>query len=85
MNNGEFDILQLISIALGLQNLSENREQSAHNDVERANDKQAEFLLQEIRQLFHDQNRRLAKQNMLLKKIARLLEILISENKQENN
>jgi len=29
-------------------NLNENREQSAHNDVQTANDKQAEYLLREI-------------------------------------
>ena len=42
---GFFDILNLASLMIGLQNLNENREQSAQNDVQRANDKQANYLL----------------------------------------
>lgn len=47
-NNNFFDLLNLASVLIGLQNLNENRTQSAHNDVQRENDKQAKFLLQEI-------------------------------------
>lgn len=50
------DALQIISLMLGLQNLQENREQSAHNDVQAANDKQAQFLLEELNKRFEEQN-----------------------------
>lgn len=50
------DILGLWSIALGYQNLEENREQSAHNDVSSANDKQAAYMLAELERKFDEQN-----------------------------
>ena len=40
MNNKDIDILAVASVLLGMQNLQENRQQSAHNDVQLANDKQ---------------------------------------------
>lgn len=42
------DLLAVWSLALGYQNLRENEEQSAHNDVQKANDQQAAFLLESI-------------------------------------
>lgn len=72
-NNNDIDILAVISVLLGLQNLNENRQQSAHNDVQIANDKQAEYLLNEINRQFEEQNKILAEQNVML---ARLLELL---------
>lgn len=56
MNDNSFDILNIISILLGFQNLQENREQSKHNDVQVANDKQAKFLLDELNKKFEEQN-----------------------------
>lgn len=55
----QFDALDLISVLsfmLGYQNLQENRQQSAHNDVSAANDKQARFLLEKLSQKFEEQN-----------------------------
>lgn len=49
---GFFDILNLASLMVGLQNLSENRSQSEHNDIQRENDRQATYLLTEIARLF---------------------------------
>ena len=43
---GFFDILNLASLMVGLANLNENREQSAHNDVQRENSRQAEGVVQ---------------------------------------
>lgn len=65
MNNNQrqfdvLDILNVISFMLGLENLQENRAQSAHNDVQTANQKQAEYLLEEINKRFEEQNRILA-------------------------
>ena len=66
-NNNEIDILAVISVLLGLQNLNENRQQSAHNDVQAANDKQAAYLLEEI-------NRRFDEQNKMIKRLIELME-----------
>lgn len=61
------DTLGLLSLYLAILNLQENREQSAHNDVSVANDKQAQYLLTEI-------NRKFEEQNEMLKKILSMLE-----------
>lgn len=50
------DIVSILSLALGYKNLMENREQSAHNDVSAANEKQANFLLEELTKKFEEQN-----------------------------
>ena len=55
-NNNEADILAIISVLLGMINVNENRQQSAHNDVQSANDRQAEYLLQELNKKFDEQN-----------------------------
>lgn len=44
------------SLMLGYQNLQENREQSKHNDVSAANDKQAAYMLSELDRKFEEQN-----------------------------
>ena len=66
------DIINALSLLLAVANLNENREQSAHNDVQTANDKQAEYLLREI-------NTRFEQQNEILLEIMARLELL--ENK----
>lgn len=73
-NNNEIDVLAIISVLLGLQNLQENREQSAHNDVQSANDKQAKYLLEELTKKFDEQNKILAEQNVMLDRILQLLD-----------
>lgn len=63
MNQREFDFMDMISIlslALGYENLLENRQQSAQNDIGAANDAQAKFMLEEINRRFEDQNKVLA-------------------------
>lgn len=50
------DFLSIISVLLGYENLIENRQQSAQNDVQAANDKQAKMMLEEIHKLFKEQN-----------------------------
>ena len=60
--NGQFDALDALGIAsflLGLENLYENRQQSAANDVGAANDKQASYLLEEIGKRLDSQDRTL--------------------------
>lgn len=76
MDNKELDsldILSVLSFIIGYKNLIENRQQSKQNDVQAANDKQAEYLLNHLHEMFEDQN----------KKIDRILEIL--EESHESN
>lgn len=60
------DILAIVSLVIGLQNLSENEQQSAHSeelirqiDVDAANDRQAQRLLEELGRQFEEQNQML--------------------------
>lgn len=55
------DVLSVMSFLLGLENLQENRAQSAQNDVNAANDRQAKQILDEI-------GRRLDAQDAMLEK-----------------
>ena len=66
-NNELINLINILSFMVGVENLSENRIQSAHNDVQTANDKQAEYLLNEI-------NRRFDEQNKILARLVELLE-----------
>lgn len=66
-NNDLSNLINLLSLVVGLQNLEENREQTEHNDVQKANDKQAKYLLDKLNQKFGEQND-------MLKKILALLE-----------
>lgn len=49
------DILAVASFLLGYENLIENRQQSAQNDVSAATDRQTSLLLKEIYQKFEEQ------------------------------
>lgn len=66
-------LLSIFSILLGYENLLENRSQSAQNDVQAANDKQAQYLLDQLKTLFEEQN-------AMLKEIIERLERLEMEN-----
>lgn len=57
------DLLGIVSLYLGLRNLTENEIQSdaqlkllKDNDVQSANDKQAQYLLEELGRKFDEQN-----------------------------
>lgn len=63
------DVLGVASFMLGLENLQENRQQSAQNDVNAANDKQASYLLSEIGKRLDRQDRTL---EAILEKLKRL-------------
>ena len=81
-NNNFLDILNLASLIVGIQNLNENREQSAHNDIQTENQRQAEFLLSEITRQFADIKRLFAEQNKTLGQIVQALQKL---NEMEND
>ena len=78
MNNSNnfFDILNLASLLVGIQNLQENRDQSAHNDIQAENQRQAEFLLTEINREFTELKRLFAEQNETLRRIVEAVEIM---------
>lgn len=76
-NNELINLINVLSFVIGYSNLQENRQQSAHNDVQAANDKQTQYLLQEINRRFNEQNKILKEQNVML---AKLLELLEGEN-----
>lgn len=69
MNDRSYDFLDFLSVAsfyLGYRNLLENQAQSKNtddlikrNDINLANDKQAQFLLEEISRKFDEQNKML--------------------------
>jgi hypothetical protein len=61
------DLISVASFLLGLENLSENRQQSAHNDVQAANTQQARYLLDELGKKFDEQNE-------MLKQILEVIE-----------
>ncbi|MGN0961021.1 MAG: hypothetical protein ACI4PF_02335 [Christensenellales bacterium] len=72
-NNILGDFLNLWGIMLGYENLMENRQQSADNNVAKHNQEQAEFLLNDLHAQFDKQNEMLAYQNTLLEEILNIL------------
>ena len=74
-NNSDMtgNLLDLISILVGLENLMENRQQSAENDVNSANQRQAKQILDDLHKQFDKQNAMLEYQNHLLEEIILLL------------
>lgn len=65
-NNWNGNLLNVLSILLGYENLMENRQQSADNNIERHNQKQAKQILDDLHEQF-------AYQNRLLEEILRIL------------
>lgn len=53
---GIIDIVSILSFIIAIQNLDENRQQSAHNDVQAANAKQERHMMEELKKLFEEQN-----------------------------
>ena len=86
-NNNLFDIINLASLIIGMQNLRENRVQSAHNDVQVANSEQAQYLLTELTRQFEYQNQQLTEilqtLKIVLQKVQELTDKELS-NEQEN-
>ena len=66
-NNELINLINILSFVVGLQNMQENKLQSAQNDVQAANKNQARYLLQEI-------NRRFDEQSRMLERLIELME-----------
>lgn len=58
--------IDILALLIGIQNLAENRQQSAQNDVHSANQEQAEMLLSAL-------GKRLDEQDAMLREILTLL------------
>lgn len=77
MNDGSNDnfgnLLDIISILLGYENLMENRQQSAENNINKSNQEQAKQILDDLHKKFNEQNAMLEYQNRLLEQILKIL------------
>ena len=80
-NQQNDNFLNVLSIILALQNLQENREQSAHNDVQIANDNQAKLILTEINGKFAEQNKMLEE---ILETQKEILSLISSQIDKQN-
>lgn len=67
------NLLDLVSILLGYENLMENRQQSEDNNVAKHNREQSDALLQDLHAQFDRQNEMLEYQNRLLEEILFIL------------
>lgn len=65
--NNFSDLINMLALLVGVQNLQENREQSEHNDIQTGNQKQAEYLLDEISKQFKEQHALLTEILQILK------------------
>lgn len=65
--------INLISILLGYENLMENRQQSAENNISKSNQEQAKQILDDLHEKFNEQNDMLEYQNQLLEEILDIL------------
>lgn len=72
-NDNIGNLLDLVSILLGYENLIENRQQSADNDVAKHNREQSDKLLADLHEQFDKQNEILRYQNRLLEQIIEIL------------
>lgn len=72
-NDNFGDLLNLISILLGYENLMENRQQSAENNISKSNQEQARQILDDLHAQFNEQNAMLEYQNQLLEEILDIL------------
>ena len=73
-NNPYSELLNIVSVMLAIQNLKENREQSAHNDIQAANDEQAHRILEVIEVRFEEQNKEIEKIKSMLYDIVTSLD-----------
>lgn len=70
---GFFELLNIIAFLIAIENLEENRQQSRHNDVQAANDRQARRMMKEINKRFDEQNKILERQNALINELMRMI------------
>lgn len=83
-NNAD-DLLNIISVVIGYQNLMENRQQSAHNDIEKHNQKQAKTILDDLHEKFEEQNKIFEFQNKMFVYQNHLLQEILNIIKGEKD
>lgn len=69
-NQNFMDAVNIVALLIGVENMLENRTQTAQNDVNAANEREARYLLDEL-------GKRLDRQDAMLKEI---LEVVKHEN-----
>lgn len=70
-NDNIGNLLNVVSIMLGVENLMENRQQSASNDVQRHNQMQTQKILDDLHAQFEKQNEMLKYQNQILEALLK--------------
>lgn len=68
--NNFMDAVNIVALLIGVENMLENRTQTAQNDVNAANEREARYILEEI-------GKRLDAQDAMIKEI---LEVVKCEN-----
>lgn len=69
-NNANFmDAVNIVALLIGILNMIQNQEQTAFNDVNAANEAEAQFLLEELGKKFDEQNQILKEHTQMLKEI----------------
>lgn len=79
-NQNYSDLLNALSLILAVENLNENRQQSQYNDVHRANDEQAELILNNINKRFAEQDETINEILKICKENNAILSVMLKEN-----
>ena len=80
------NVLNALSLVYAIENLQENREQSKQNDVQSANDKQAQYLLEQITKQFEKQNKMLMHMAYKIETIQKDMELILdAKTKTQSN
>jgi hypothetical protein len=80
INPNYSDLLNALSLILAVENLNENRQQSQYNDVHKANDEQAELLLNNINKRFAEQDETINEILKICKENNAILSVMLKEN-----
>ena len=80
-NNPNYsDLLNALSLILAVENLKQNEAQSQYNDVHKANDEQAELILENINKRFAEQNETINEILKICKENNAILSVMLKEN-----
>lgn len=77
-NQNFMNAVDLAALLIGIVNLQENRQQTAYNDVNAANELEARYILEQV-------NKRLDAQDAMLSKILEILEMDKNANQNTND
>ena len=80
INQNYSDLLNALSLILAVENLKQNEAQSQYNDVHKANDEQAELLLEKINKRFAEQDETINEILKICKENNAILSVMLKEN-----